>query len=184
MEVGSVRERIIVALLMHKFGVENVGIDLGITEPEIDATLFGEPISIKTISPKSKTAISGVKAVWTVDALKAKGFVDNYRPLADMLLVQIKWGVDENDISKGVSPGGVFLIPQNVQEKTLNSLGRSLYFNLPKPGTNPRGVEFSGEALMKLVAHPDTRFIKVLWRRSEPQFAPYKVWLDHWNEQG
>lgn len=184
MEVGSVRERIIVALLMHKFGAENVGIDLGITEPEIDATLFGEPISIKTISSKSKTGISGVKAVWTVDAESARGFVNSYYPLADMLLVQIKWEVDEDYISKGASPGGVFLIPRNVQEQTLDSLGRSLYFNLPKPGTNPRGVEFSGQALIELIAHEDTRFIKVIWRRSEPQFAPYKVWLDHWNEHG
>lgn len=88
MEVGSVRERIIVALLMHKFGVENVGTDLGITEPEIDATLFGEPVSIKTITSKSKTGINGVKASWTVDAQSSKAFVDNYHPLADMLLVQ------------------------------------------------------------------------------------------------
>ncbi|MSQ15551.1 MAG: type II restriction endonuclease subunit R [Dehalococcoidia bacterium] len=183
MEVGSVRERIIIALLRHKFGVENVGIDLGITEPEIDATLFGEPVSIKTITSTSKTGMSGVKAVRTVDPQSAKAFVDKYHPLADILLVQIKWGVDENKILDGASPGGIFLIPRNVQEQTISSLGKSVYFNLPKPGTNPRGVEFSGQALTRLTAHKDTRSIKILWRRSQPQFAPYKVWLDHWNEE-
>ncbi len=47
MEVGSVRERIIVALLIYKFGEANVETEIPITEPEVDAKLFGEPVSIK-----------------------------------------------------------------------------------------------------------------------------------------
>ncbi len=46
-EVGSVRERIIVALLIYKFGEANVETEIPITEPEVDAKLFGEPVSIK-----------------------------------------------------------------------------------------------------------------------------------------
>ena len=53
MEVGSVRERIIVALLIYKFGEANVETNIPITEPEVDVKLFGEPISIKTITGKS-----------------------------------------------------------------------------------------------------------------------------------
>ncbi len=34
MEVGSIRERIIVSLLVYKFGEENVETELPITEPE------------------------------------------------------------------------------------------------------------------------------------------------------
>jgi len=36
MEVGSVRERIIVALLIYKFGAENVETEIPITEAEVD----------------------------------------------------------------------------------------------------------------------------------------------------
>jgi len=69
MEVGSVRERIIVALFIYKFGKENIDTEIPITEPEVDAKLFGEPVSIKTITGKS---FGGVKLIWTVDAKKSK----------------------------------------------------------------------------------------------------------------
>jgi len=45
MEVGSVREKIIVALLIYKFGKENVETEIPITEPEVDVKLFGTPLS-------------------------------------------------------------------------------------------------------------------------------------------
>lgn len=86
MEVGSVREKIIVALLIYKFGEANVETEIPITEPEVDSKLFGEPISIKTITGKS---FGGVKLIWTVDAQKAKEFSENYVPHCDILLVQI-----------------------------------------------------------------------------------------------
>ncbi len=69
MEVGSARERIIVALLIYKFGEANVETEIPITEPEVDAKVFGEPVSIKTITGKT---FSGVKLIWTVDAYRAK----------------------------------------------------------------------------------------------------------------
>ena len=56
MEVGSVRERVIVALLIYKFGEANVEAEIPITEPEVDAKLFGEPISVKTITGKVSVA--------------------------------------------------------------------------------------------------------------------------------
>lgn len=71
MEVGSLRERMLIALLIHRFGEENVKTDIPITKAEIDVELFGEPISIKTITGKG---FNGVKLVWTVDAQKAKEF--------------------------------------------------------------------------------------------------------------
>lgn len=85
MEVGSVRERIIVALLMYKFGEENVETEIPITKPEVDARLFGEPISIKTITG----TFSSVKVIWTVDAAKAKEFRENYYPPADSIFAQL-----------------------------------------------------------------------------------------------
>lgn len=49
MEVGSAREKIIAALLIYKFGEENVETEIPITQPEVDVKLFGKPVSIKTI---------------------------------------------------------------------------------------------------------------------------------------
>ena len=40
MEVGSVREKIIVALLIYKFGKTNVETKIPITEPEMDVKLL------------------------------------------------------------------------------------------------------------------------------------------------
>ena len=67
MEVGSVREKIIIALLIYKFGEENTKTDISITESEVDVILFNNPISIKTISG----ILSGVKLIWTVDRQKS-----------------------------------------------------------------------------------------------------------------
>ncbi len=41
MEVGSVCEKIIVALLIYKFGEENVITEIPITEHKVDLRLFG-----------------------------------------------------------------------------------------------------------------------------------------------
>jgi len=49
MEVGSLREKIIVALLIYKFGEENVETEIPITKPEVNVRIFNESVSIKTI---------------------------------------------------------------------------------------------------------------------------------------
>jgi hypothetical protein len=72
MEVGSLREKIVVALLIYKFGQANVETELPITAPEVDVMLFGQPVSVKTITGK---AFGGVKLVWTVDAQIVKSEV-------------------------------------------------------------------------------------------------------------
>ena len=169
MEVGSVRERIIVALLIYKFGESNVKTEIPITEPEVDAKLFGNPVSIKTITGKS---FSGVKLIWTVDATKAKEFRENYYPHCDIVLVQI----NRNDI------GGFYYIPLNVQKRLFNRIGRHNYIKLPKPGTNPRGVEITKEALLSLVGDSDSRNISITWQRTRTEFNSYKRWVDLWRE--
>lgn len=85
MQVGSIRENIIVALLIYKFGEENVETEIPITEPEMDVRLFGEPVSIKTITG----SFSGVKVIWTVDAAKAKKIRENYYPTVDTMFVKL-----------------------------------------------------------------------------------------------
>ena len=170
MEVGSLRERMLVALLIHRFGEENVKTDIPITKAEIDVELFGEPISIKTITGKK---FNGVKLIWTVDAQKAKEFRENYYPNCDILLIQINWG----------SVGGFYYIPLEVQEKIFEEIGREKYIKLPKPGTNPRGAEITEEALTKIVNSKETNFIKVAWQKSKIDYDPYKKWVDYWKEQ-
>jgi hypothetical protein len=169
MEVGSVREKIIVALLIYKFGEPNVETEIPITEPEVDAKLFGDPISIKTITGKS---LGGVKLIWTVDAQKAKEFNEQYYPHFDILLVQINW----NDL------GGFYYIPLEAQKGLFAKIGRQNYIKLPKAGTNPRGVEITKEALSSLVKDNECMSIIINWQKVKIEFNSYKRWVDLWKE--
>jgi len=170
MEVGSLRERIIVALLIYKFGEKNVETELPITEPEVDVKLFGDPISIKTITGK---ALNGVKLIWTVDAEKALQFRNNYKPHCDMILVRIHW---DNE-------GGFYYIPLNVQLEVLNKIGINNYIKLPKPGTNPRGVEISADALQALVEHKETFKIDIIWKKEEIKYNSFQRWVKLWEQK-
>ena len=170
MEVGSLREKIIVALLIYKFGESNVKTDIPIIEPEVDVELFRQPISIKTITG---SGFSGVKLIWIVDAQKAREFREHYYPRCDILLVQILWN----------GRGGFYYIPLEVQEMLFKAVGRERYIKLPIPGTNPRGVEITKEALSQLVRGKETKVIEIDWRRSEIDYHPYKRWVDYWKEE-
>jgi len=167
MEVGSVREKILIALLIYKFGKENVETEIPITEPEVDVKVFDQPINIKTI-----TGLGGVKIIWTVDAQKAREFRRSYTPKCDVLLALIKWG----------RSGGLYYIPLEVQQQVFKNMGRNRYIRLPKPGTNPRGVEYTKEALLNLLQEQRTRKIEIEWRKTRIEFDPYKRWVDYWKE--
>lgn len=169
MEVGSLREKIIVALLIYKFGEASVATEIPITEPEVDVKLFGQPISIKTITGKG---FSGVKLIWTVDAQKAREFRESYYPHCDILLIQINW----DDI------GGFYYIPLETQKRLFDKVGRRKYIKLPKPGTNPRGVEITKEALETLVKDKESRVIEIHWQKAKIDYNPYKRWVDYWKE--
>jgi len=169
MEVGSLRERIIVALLIYKFGEANVETEVPITEPEVDVSLFGEPVSIKTITGKG---FSGVKLIWTVDAQKAMEFRETYYPHCDILLIQINWN----------SIGKFCYIPLEAQKRLFDNVGGEGYVKLPKPGTNPRGVEITKEALPSLVEDKMSRVIEISWQKTKVDYNPYKRWVDYWRE--
>lgn len=166
MEVGVTREKILVALLIYIYGKQNVDTNIDTTKSEIDAYLFDKPISIKTVTGDGK----GVKAVWTVDQESAKRFAETYKPECDILLTTINWK----------DTGGVFCIPLEAQIDVLQSIGISNYLKLPKVGTNPRGVEFSQEAMKQLMGHRFSRMIPIRWDWSEINYDPYKRWVDYW----
>ena len=167
MQVGSLRENIIIALLIYKFGDVNVSTNIPITQAEVDVILFGKPISIKTISDKK---LAGVKLIWTVDSYKAKEFCDNYSPICHMLFIHITWGCI----------GGLYYIPLEVQKDIFAMLGRENYIKLPIPGTNPRGVEIKKEALLNLLTDTRTRKIDIIWQKPNVEFNLYNRWIEHW----
>lgn len=169
MQVGSLRERILVSLLIYKYGIDQVETELPITEPEIDVLLFNKPISIKT---KTGTGYSGVKLIWTVDSEKALEFRSAYNPSCDMLFTQIVWS----------NSGGLFYIPKEVQEQVLQELGRNRYIKLPPQGTNPRGVEITAEALRSLLGHNRTFRININWEKREIDYNPFDKWVEHWRQ--
>ena len=170
MQVGSLRENVIIALLIYKFGEENVETGIPITEPEIDLRLFGQPVSIKTITGKG---FGGVKLIWTVDIQKAQEFRENYYPRCDTLFVQVNWD----------AMGGFYYLPLEVQRKVFKGIGKTGYIKLPKPGTNPRGVEITKEALEAIVTDKECKAIEIYWRRKEIDYNPYQRWVDHWREE-
>ncbi|MCZ7554221.1 MAG: ThaI family type II restriction endonuclease [Anaerolineales bacterium] len=169
MEVGSARERILIALLIYKFGEANVETKIPITEPEVDVIVFGRPVSIKTITGKK---LNGVKLIWTVDAEQALKFSQEYHPRGDILLAQINW----NDW------GWFFFFPKSAQIETLQQIGRQNYIKLPKAGTNPRGVEISTEALDLLAGHSQCLNIPINWYQKQVDYDPYDRWVELWKE--
>lgn len=168
MVVGSLREQILIALLVYKFGVKNVDTNIPINEAEIDVKLFGYPISIKTI-----TGSAGIKIAWTVDAQKAQEFSQKYVPKSDILLAQIRWD----------NIGNLFYIPLEVQLRVFKEIGRNRYIKLPKVGTNPRGIEISKEAFHKLVRESSTKSISIYWQRSRIDYKPYERWINYWSKE-
>lgn len=111
-----------------------------------------------------------MKIIWTVDPQQASKFSRDYLPTCDVLLAQVNWG----DI------GGLFLFPNIAQLDVLEQIGRHRYIKLPKPGTNPRGVEISAEALSLLSGHSQSRIIPIHWNKLAVEYDPYDRWLDLW----
>jgi hypothetical protein len=170
MEIGSARERILIALLISKFGEENIKTNIAITQSEIDVIVFDEPISIKTVTNNN---VIGVKLIWTVDAQKALEFINNYSPECDILFAHIRWN----------SQGAIYLLSKESQKEVLEEYGKEFYFKLPKVGTNPRGVEISNEAIRKIVEHNSTKKIDIDWKRDETiKYNSYDRWVDKWDE--
>jgi len=169
MEVGSVREKILIALLIHIYGQESVDTELPITEPEKDVIVNGTPISIKT---KSGKYLSGVKVVWTVDRQKILEFAENYEPECDMLFAHIIWE----------EYGGLYYFTRETQKSVLDDIGVDNYLKLPKQGTNPRGIEMSSAALSILTTHSDSRKMPILWTVKDIDYDPYKRWIEYWEK--
>ncbi|MFO7830166.1 MAG: ThaI family type II restriction endonuclease [Bacteroidales bacterium] len=167
MEVGTIRERILVALLLYVFGEENVETDIPTTESEIDVKLYKRPISIKTFTGNKWNS---VKLIWTVDWKMVEDFQRNYSPKYGILLTHINWG----------GLGGLYYFSQSSQKHVLNKIGKGRYIKLPKQGTNPRGVEISTDALKELYLQEDTLEIPITWEKQEIKYNMFNRWIELW----
>lgn len=49
MEVGTLREQIIIAMLIYFLGEDNIGTNISIQESEVDVRVCNEPLSIKLL---------------------------------------------------------------------------------------------------------------------------------------
>jgi hypothetical protein len=58
----------------------------------------------------------------------------------------------------------------------------SVDIRLPRPGTNPRGIEVTKEALSNLVGDSESRSILINRQRTKIEFNPYKRWVDLWRK--
>ena len=173
MEIGSVRERILIALLMYKFGIDIVNSEIPITASEIDVIVENEPLSIKTTTT-TNGRWTPIKLIWTVDAQKSLEFKNNYIPHCDMLVAKIYWG----------NRGKLLLFSKESQCEILNNIGRDKYIKLPKANTNSRGVEVTREALELLEKCDDTRCIDINFIRKPIDYREiYTKWLDAWHEE-
>jgi len=178
MAVGTLREQILIALLIYKFGEAKVDLDIPIAQHEVDVRVLGHPLSIKTVTAQSQKT-PAVKIVWTVDRKKVEEFVRTYEPKYEMLLVIVRWG----------NTGGFYGIPLQVQREIFERLGKEKYLQIPKPGTNPRGVDISSVAVEELLKHPSTKPLEIEWSlpdnltAEELRLAPYKRWLQYWQEE-
>jgi hypothetical protein len=169
MGVGSLREKIILALLIYLFGEENVKTDIPITASEIDVEVFDNPISIKTITGRN---ITGIKLIWTVDSESAQKFKNSYNPDYDLILINIVWN----------ESGYFYYIPSEVQREVFDEIGRENYIKLPKNGTNPRGVEMSKDAIDKIINHQSIKKILINWNRTKIDYHPYERWIEYWKD--
>ena len=96
MEVGSLRETILIAKLVYVFGEKNVDTEISIIQPETDVLLFGDPISIKT---KTGKGFGSIKVSWTVDPEKALEFAEGYTTSRDYKGIIDEVGIWEDELN-------------------------------------------------------------------------------------
>ena len=146
MEIGTSREKDLIAVLRHHIG-SGVEYDVGTHAPE-DVKICGEKFSIKHLS--SRVGIGNIKIKWTSDTERAHDFREQlFSSLADeyysnMILVYI------DRSTKTITIIGVL---RQVIMNGVEQLGYDAFIS--RTGTNNRGVE-----LMKyILAYASFRII-------------------------
>ena len=164
MEVGVIRERIIVSLLLSAFGQDNILTEVAASENSKDVEVFGDEISIKTFTNNN---YEGVKVFWASDNTIIKETCNKFKPKSNILLAQIKWGCNE---------GGVFYIPVEVQNEIFNRVGVGNYLKINN--RNNRGISINKDILKEMINHPSTSRIEIKWGNPEIEYNVYDRWIN------
>ena len=163
MEVGTLRERILIACMIKCFGETKISTDFGVAESSKDVKVFEDIISIKTFS---NDGYGGLKIFWASDNETVNKTIENYVPQNNLLITNIRWGKKE---------GGVFLIPLDVQNEFFQINGAKNY--LKKNSGNNRGISINKEILVSMLKDPRTKKIEIDWILHKIPFNIYERWI-------
>ena len=149
--VGLLREQIILGMLIAFLGEASVKLIKSGVNPDIDCYVDSEPLSIKTVSFSG-----GIRLKWTSNAVKAKEFIDSYKPTSHLLVIRVAWG----------EKGTIRFITLDIQQLIFSKIGVVRYLDY-RGTTNTRGVNLSPEAEQALNQHPLSVNLPILWERSK-----------------
>ena len=162
MEVGSLREKILISCLLKRFGENNVNTNFGVSESSKDVKIFDDVISIKTFS---NDGYGGLKVFWASDNQTVNKTINNYKPQHSLLITQIKWGKKE---------GGLYYVPLSVQNEYFEEYGVEKYLKI-NSGNN-RGISIDKEILISMLNNPKTKKIEIEWTFNEEPINIYDRW--------
>ncbi|MFW6105383.1 MAG: ThaI family type II restriction endonuclease [Chloroflexota bacterium] len=162
--VGLLREQIIIGMLIAFLGEANVKLIKGGVNPDIDCYVDLEPLSIKTVSLSG-----GLRLKWTSNAVKAKEFMNSYKPISDLLVIRIAWE----------KTGVIRYIPLDAQKHLFGRVGAARYLDY-RGTTNTRGVNLSFEAEQALNQYSQSVSLPIFWKRSKLIRNPIDKWIDYW----
>lgn len=162
--VGLLREQIILGMLIAFLGEASVKLIQSGVNPDIDCYVDLEPLSIKTVSFSG-----GIRLKWTSNAIKAREFMNDYKPMSNLLVIRVVWE----------KTGAIRFIPLNIQERIFRQIGVARYLDY-RATTNTRGVNLSLEAEQAFDQHPQTVSLSIPWERSKETINPINKWIDYW----
>jgi hypothetical protein len=164
MEVGTLRERILVSCFIKSFGYENVTADFSVSENSKDVKVFDDVLSIKTFS---NNGYGGLKVFWASDNKSVDKAINNYKPQHNLLITQIFWGK---------KAGGVYFIPLSVQNEYFQKYQVNNY--LKKNKGNNRGISFNKEILISMMNNQKTTKIDIDWFTDDEHVNIYERWIN------
>lgn len=167
MEVGVLRERILIALLLKSFGDKNVKFDFSSTDNSKDTQVFDDVLSIKTFM---NNGYGGIKVFWASDNKTVMNAVSNYVPQNHLLISNINWGTKN---------GGLYLIDLETQIEIFNNIGVEKYLKINNG--NNRGISIQTEVLKTLLSHKKTKRIIVNWEDPKLNYNIYERWINEMN---
>ena len=163
MEVGGLRERILISCLIKRFG-KDINTNFGTTDNSKDVKVFEDVLSIKTFS---NDAYGGLKVFWASDNQIVDRVIANYKPQNNLLIAQIKWGKEG---------GGLYYVPLSVQNEYFEKHGVSKY--LKRNTGNNRGISIDKEILISMLNNPNTKRIDIEWNHNEDTIDVYERWIN------